>query len=197
MTQTIKFNVGGTRYEVSRSLLEAFPQTLLERSASKVWNEGGDEIFIEGNGNRFQYVLDFMRYGKITLPSYESHDAFLIEMEYYGLTSYLLAKDPRSLYKNMKFNVSGTIYEVPISVLKMERWQNTMLQRRANEALNAGRNEAFIAGNGHRFQYVLDYLRRGKVDLPENENRQELLGDLVQYQICNTDGKKRKQGEQS
>ena len=50
MTQTIKFNVGGTRYEVYRSLLEAFPQTLLERSASKVWNEGGDEIFIEGNG---------------------------------------------------------------------------------------------------------------------------------------------------
>ena len=123
MTQTIKFNVGGTRYEVSRSLLEDFPQTLLERSASKVWNEGGDEVFIEGNGHRFQYVLDFMRYGKITLPTseiFESRDVFLTEMEYYGLTSYLLAKVP-TLYENIKFNVSGTMYKVPISLL--EKWK--------------------------------------------------------------------------
>ena len=83
--QTIKFNVGGTHYEVSKSLLENFKDSMLERSASKVWNEGGDEVFIEGNGHRFQYVLDFMRHEKVTLPSSESIDAFLTEMEYYGI----------------------------------------------------------------------------------------------------------------
>ncbi|GFH56363.1 K_tetra-domain-containing protein [Chaetoceros tenuissimus] len=187
MTQTIKFNVGGTRYEVSRSLIEAFPQTLLERSASKVWNEGGDdEIFIEGNGHRFQYVLDFMRYGKITLPSSESNDVFFTEMEYYGLTSYLVEKAP-SLYETIMFNVSGTTYEVPISFLDVYRCRGTTLKKRAEEALKAGRNVVFIEGNGNRFQYVLDYLRRGKVDLPLHESREELLRDLHQYSIYHND----------
>lgn len=84
-TQTIKFNVGGTHYEVSKSLLENFKDSMLERSASKVWNEGGNEVFIEGNGHRFQYVLDFMRHEKVTLPSSESIEAFLTEMKYYGI----------------------------------------------------------------------------------------------------------------
>ncbi|GFH56362.1 hypothetical protein CTEN210_12838 [Chaetoceros tenuissimus] len=83
--RTIKFNVGGTHYEVSKSLLENLKGSMLERSASKVWNEGGNEEFIEGNGHRFQYVLDFMRHGKITLPNSDSSDAFLTEMEYYGI----------------------------------------------------------------------------------------------------------------
>ena len=84
-TQTIKFNVGGTHNEVSKSLLENFKDSMLERSASKVWNEGGDEVFIEGNGHRFQYVLDFMRHGKVTLPSSETINAFFTEMKYYGM----------------------------------------------------------------------------------------------------------------
>ena len=83
--QTIKFNVGGTHYEVSKSLLENFKGSMLKRSASNVWNEGGNEVFIEGNGHRFQYVLDFMRHEKVTLPSSESIDAFLTEMKYYGI----------------------------------------------------------------------------------------------------------------
>ncbi|GFH56358.1 K_tetra-domain-containing protein [Chaetoceros tenuissimus] len=178
MTQIVKFNVGGTRYEVSRSLLEDFPQTLLERSASKVWNEGGDEVFIEGNGHRFQYVLDFMRYGKITLPSSESHDAFFTEMEYYGLKSYILEKAP-SFYQTIMFNVGGTMYKVPISLL--EKWKGTKLQQIAIEVLHRGTHAVWIDGNGHRFQYVLDYLRRRKVDLPFHESKHEVLQDLKQY----------------
>lgn len=82
---TIKFNVGGTIYQVSKSLLEKFPGSLLERCASNTWNEGGDEVFIEGNASRFQYVLDFMRHGEVILPKGESGPAFLKEMEYYGI----------------------------------------------------------------------------------------------------------------
>ncbi|GFH47343.1 POZ domain-containing protein [Chaetoceros tenuissimus] len=82
---TIKLNVGGIIYQVSKSLLEKFPGSLLERCASNTWNEGGDEVFIEGNANRFQYVLDFMRHGEVILPKGESGQAFLKEMEYYGI----------------------------------------------------------------------------------------------------------------
>ena len=82
---TIKFDVGGTIYKVSKSLLEKFPGSLLERCASKTWNEGGEEVFIEGDGARFRQVLDYMRHSEVTLPRGESTASFLKELEYYGI----------------------------------------------------------------------------------------------------------------
>ncbi|GFH44591.1 hypothetical protein CTEN210_01065 [Chaetoceros tenuissimus] len=62
-----------------------FPGSLLERCASKTWNEGGKEVFIEGDGTRFRQVLDYMRHGEVTLPRGESTSSFLKELEYYGI----------------------------------------------------------------------------------------------------------------
>ena len=69
-TATVRFNVGGTIYEVSRSLLEQHPNTMLARMVSKTWlseeedNERKDEpLFIDRDRERFCYVLDFMRDG--------------------------------------------------------------------------------------------------------------------------------------
>ena len=72
----IKFNVGGTRYEVSQSLLDRFPESMLARICSETWQEGvtsedtdgKGEIFIDRNGERFQYVLDYMRDDFVLLP---------------------------------------------------------------------------------------------------------------------------------
>ena len=105
-TETIKFNIGGTRYEVSRSLLEQHPDTMMARMASKDWQAGdnikGDssssakstkekeeeDLFIERDGERFKYVLDYMRDGKVHLPAFGiPKDAFLSDLEYYGFTS--------------------------------------------------------------------------------------------------------------
>ena len=36
-TSTVSFNVGGRIYEVSRSLLEQYPDTMLARMASDMW----------------------------------------------------------------------------------------------------------------------------------------------------------------
>ena len=63
MSNIAKFNIGGQqRYEVSRSLLEQYPNTLLTTIASDRWQKNEDtEIFIERNGLRFQFVLDYLR----------------------------------------------------------------------------------------------------------------------------------------
>ncbi|GFH59743.1 POZ domain-containing protein [Chaetoceros tenuissimus] len=82
---TITLNVGGTTYQVSKTLLEKFPGSLLERCASNTWNKGGEEVFIEGDGTRFRQVLDYMRHGEVTLPRGESTPSFLKELEYYGI----------------------------------------------------------------------------------------------------------------
>ena len=50
-TKVVKFNVGGTRYEVAKSLLEGHPDTMLTRMASEEWHDDSDtEIFIERDG---------------------------------------------------------------------------------------------------------------------------------------------------
>jgi hypothetical protein len=60
--KAIRLNVGGTRYEVSRSLMEMYPDTMLARLTSDDWSNADDqEVFIDRNGPRFQYVLDYMR----------------------------------------------------------------------------------------------------------------------------------------
>jgi hypothetical protein len=82
---TIKFNVGGTRYEVSQSLVNSFPNTLLAKSASAQWNEDPNaEIFIERDGSCFQYVLCYMRDGHANLPVCVSKNAVLEDLKYYG-----------------------------------------------------------------------------------------------------------------
>lgn len=84
--RTVSFNVGGQIFVVRRSLLDAFPSTMLARSASKEW--GGEEsatpIFIDRDSGQFRYCLDFMRDGKVWLPATESNAALLSDLTYFG-----------------------------------------------------------------------------------------------------------------
>jgi K+ channel tetramerisation domain. len=83
----VTFNVGGTRYQVSRSLLDQFPNSMLSKSASEQWQKDpkSDEIFIERNGVRFQYVLDYMRDGKVDVPLSQTKASILAELDYFGI----------------------------------------------------------------------------------------------------------------
>ena len=84
--ETYSFNVGGRIFEVRRSLLESFPQTMLARSASEAWNQQQEKpIFIDRDSDLFRYCLNYMRNGqRVQLPYTESKAALLEEMEYYG-----------------------------------------------------------------------------------------------------------------
>jgi len=72
VSDAVKFNIGGTLYEVSRSLLKQHPNTMISRMTSETWQQqqqqkqGHDEaLFIERDGPRFRYILDYMWDGKI------------------------------------------------------------------------------------------------------------------------------------
>eukprot|EP00978_Attheya_sp_CCMP212_P018848 scaffold52077_cov52-Attheya_sp.AAC.3 len=83
-----KFNVGGHRYQVTRTLLEQHPDTMLARSASQVWQQDPEsEIFMERNGIRFQYVLDYLRDGNVFLPVTESKEALIHDLNYFGINA--------------------------------------------------------------------------------------------------------------
>lgn len=88
----VKFNVGGTKYEVSRSLLDRYKDCMLATICSESWSKTNqdastedNEIFIDRNGERFQYVLDYMRDGRVELPRSVSKSLFQADLDYYGL----------------------------------------------------------------------------------------------------------------
>lgn len=88
---TVTFNVGGKLYQVSRSLLDRYPLTMLSRMASETWQttDAAAEkiIFIERDGERFRYVLDYMRDAEVSLPGGQggvTKTSLFKELLYYG-----------------------------------------------------------------------------------------------------------------
>jgi len=81
----VKFNVGGHRYEISHTILMTHPETMLARSASDLWHKNPDqEIFLNGDGERFRYVLDYLRDGEIYLPFTIPKAALVKDLKYFG-----------------------------------------------------------------------------------------------------------------
>ena len=116
--ERFKLNIGGTKYEVSDSLLEQFPDSILRRITSDSWNEKNQddadtdnddssedpEIFIERNGSRFQFVLDYMRDGKVALPMSIPRAQLIADMEYFGIdfedsSITISVTDPKDLFQ--------------------------------------------------------------------------------------------------
>lgn len=83
----ITFDVGGQIYRVSKNLQLTFPDTMQCMAASDLDTSNHDgQIFIDRNGHRFQYVLDYIR--DDTLVSLDSlskvdREDFFREMECY------------------------------------------------------------------------------------------------------------------
>ena len=84
-TETVKFDVGGTKYTVSRSLIDAYPATMLARLVSETWQKDPkEEIFIERDGLRFRCILDYMRDQKVHVPINTTKASVLQDLEYFG-----------------------------------------------------------------------------------------------------------------
>ena len=68
---TVKLNVGGKHYEVSYSLINEHPESMLGRLVSDTWQKVDAEstIFIDRDGDIFGHILNYIRYGSIELPS--------------------------------------------------------------------------------------------------------------------------------
>jgi len=97
--KTIRLNVGGTKYEVAKSLIETYPDTMLATMISDRWEQYDQdedeadntigttiekELFIDRNGHRFQYVLDYMRDQKVHCAVGASGASIRKELEYFG-----------------------------------------------------------------------------------------------------------------
>ena len=62
---TVKFNVGGRHFEVSRALVDDYSDTVLGKLVSDTWMEDREKVvFIDRSGDIFAFVLEYLRYGR-------------------------------------------------------------------------------------------------------------------------------------
>jgi len=71
-------------FEVSRELVERHPATKLAIIAEESWDDS-EAIFMDGNSERFEYVLDYVRTGHVVLPINISRTALLQDLEFMAL----------------------------------------------------------------------------------------------------------------
>ncbi|CAG8765567.1 1642_t:CDS:2, partial [Acaulospora morrowiae] len=76
---TVLFNVGGTRFEIQRNLVQSYPKSRLAElvnSASK-----DNVIFIDHNPLAFSVILDFLRYKKIVVPRNVAREVVELQLQ--------------------------------------------------------------------------------------------------------------------
>ena len=77
----------GSEYKVSRLTLRRYPDSLLAKLVSAPWTseESSEAIFVDRDGPRFQFVLDYLRDGRVHLPYSVSKQALMTDFAYFGL----------------------------------------------------------------------------------------------------------------
>ena len=76
----VHFEVGGRLFKTSRSLItERYEDSVLATLVSNASHTQTQPIFIDRNGDTFALVLDYLRYGRITLPILDS------DLDFYGV----------------------------------------------------------------------------------------------------------------
>ena len=64
-TETVKFNVGGRHFEVSRALIDSHLDTVLGKLVSDTWHDDPDKaVFVDRDGDIFAQILNYLRYGR-------------------------------------------------------------------------------------------------------------------------------------
>ena len=89
-SHTAKVNVGGRLFEFSRDLTKEHPESMLAQLFSDDHQECEFEPeeptkFLDRNGESFAHVLDYLRDGKVVLPSTVSTDTFIRDLDFYGI----------------------------------------------------------------------------------------------------------------
>lgn len=89
LPERIKLDVGGRSFSVTLEMMQRFPNSYFARLVSGRWSEKKTEdgaFFINRSARMFEYIVDFLRDGELTVSlSAEDRDALYKETDYYQL----------------------------------------------------------------------------------------------------------------
>ncbi len=85
-SETITFNVSGFKYVEPKSLLGTYPNSVLRTMVSEQTSINPDaEVYLHRDGALFHYVLDYLKYGRVVLPTAISRGELMNELVYFGI----------------------------------------------------------------------------------------------------------------
>ncbi|SPJ11582.1 conserved Plasmodium protein, unknown function [Plasmodium sp. DRC-Itaito] len=118
----IKINVGGKIYMTTLNLICRYKSSYLYEIILDNYNK--EEIFIDRNGNRFEYILDFLRDGVLICENdINVLTRILIEAIYFKLFNLvkIIKKKICVLYSNIDNNISKKIFKGIFNTIKKKK----------------------------------------------------------------------------
>ena len=179
MASYITLNVGGKLYQTKRSTLEryqgSFFPRLLEGDDPDIRNKEGHYL-IDRDGETFRYVLNFLRCGRLVLPDgFQEYELLKCEADFFELEQLKRAIQEQTRW-TIGLSVGGKHYQTKRSTL--ERYQGSFFPRLLQGNAPSTKNEEghfLIDRDGEIFRYVLNFLRCGRLVLPDGFQEYELL----------------------
>lgn len=110
--EIIKLNVGGEIYTTTRCTLTKYPQSMLGAMFTNSMSTHQDEhgaYFIDRDKKVFKYILQFLRCGKLILPSnFKNLDLLKTEADFYQVQPLIKALDELATEKIETCQMEGT-----------------------------------------------------------------------------------------
>ena len=98
-SEIVRLNVGGTKYITAKSTLQKYPQSMLGAMFSENLPLSTDEdgyYFIDRCGHIFQYILQFLRCGRLVLPEgFNELELLQLEADFYQIEDLISAVENR------------------------------------------------------------------------------------------------------
>ena len=186
----VKLNVGGHYFTTSRQTLTRDPNSMLAAMFSGKFEMKPHEdgtFFIDRDGTHFRFILNYLRTGKLTSPEGEAALKELQEeAEFYQIEGLIekLKVNQQSL-TSVKLNVGGHQFTTSLQTLTKD--PNSMLAAMFSGKFEMKPHEDgtfFIDRDGTHFRFILNYLRTGKLTLPDGAKfLKELAEEAEFYQI--------------
>ncbi len=108
----IRLNVSGVRYDVYRSTLEKFPDTLLGSEEKEYfYNEESQEYFFDRDPDIFRHILNYYRTGLLHYPKDECVSAYDEELSYFGILPDIMGDCCYEEYRDRKRDISERLMD--------------------------------------------------------------------------------------
>ncbi|CAG8488502.1 5237_t:CDS:2 [Cetraspora pellucida] len=85
VTDTVLFNVGGTKFQIQRSLVQSYPNSYLATLVNSALVSETREIFIDHNPLAFSVILDYLRYKRLLVPKNVAQEVVELQLREFGI----------------------------------------------------------------------------------------------------------------
>ncbi|XP_063960391.1 uncharacterized protein LOC129268734 [Lytechinus pictus] len=182
----VGLNVGGKIYRTSHTTLLHYPDSffsgLLDGNIPSAKDDQGNYL-IDQDGKIFRHVLNFLRYGKLLLPTgFDEYDLLECQADFFQLLSL------KSSVKRIKAGIvglafsDGKVFETTRKTLMREK--NSYFTKMLSEEVTVSRDNQgnyVIDRDSSVFHHVLGYLKKGAVLDPITDEELDALDRDAKY----------------